>query len=313
MNQDTFTRALFESLDEAFDVHHGIYLDKGTSLFETLEAVTAAEASRAAGAGCASLAAQVAHITFYLEVIERYMLTGDGGKPDWRAIWRTVRAVTPDEPQAAASGDLRSGARHAQESGDVGRRARGRRRAGHPRTHGLSPRRPETGVMRASVGAFRAVITVRDAAAADRAAIVELERLATEDLRKVYRPTAVALQQRAALDPQLRHLVAVVTGLLVGIVHYKIEDDQLSFLGLAVHPGFRRRGIAAALVAELEAICRRNDCRALTLWTVRETGNVEIFQRLGFAAEFEEPSRLFESDTFPSLSEVFMRKEARNG
>ena len=97
MNQDTFTRALFESLDEAFDVHHGIYLDKGTSLFETLEAVTAAEASRAAGTGCASLAAQVAHITFYLEVIERYMLTGDGGKPDWRAIWRTVRAVTPDE------------------------------------------------------------------------------------------------------------------------------------------------------------------------------------------------------------------------
>ena len=165
--------------------------------------------------------------------------------------------------------------------------------------------------MRASVGAFQAVITVRDAATADRAAIIELERSATEDLRKVYRPTAVALQQRAALDPQLGRLVAVVTGLVVGIVHYKIENDQLSFLGLAVHPDFRRRGIAAALVQELEAIGRKNDCRALTLWTVRETGNVEIFQRLGFAVEFEEPSRLFESDTFPSLSEVFMRKDVR--
>jgi ribosomal protein S18 acetylase RimI-like enzyme len=152
-------------------------------------------------------------------------------------------------------------------------------------------------------------LTVRDATAADQAAILDLERSATEDLRKVYRPTAVAPQHRAALDPQLRRLVAVIAGLVVGIVHYQIEDDRLSFLGLAVHPDFRRRGIATALIQELEVIGRDGACRAMTLWTVRETRNVEIFQRLGFAVETEEPSTLFESDKFPSLSEVFMRKD----
>jgi hypothetical protein len=96
MNHDTFIKALFESLEETFDAHHGIYLDKGTSLFETLDTITAADASRAAGSGCASLAAQVAHVTFYLEVIERDILTGDTGNVDWRAIWSAVREVTPE-------------------------------------------------------------------------------------------------------------------------------------------------------------------------------------------------------------------------
>ena len=97
MKDDTFTTALFACLDETFDTHHGIYLDKGTSLSETLAPITAAEASRAAAAQSATMAAQVAHITFYLEVLERYILTGDAGKADWRAIWTTVREVTPDE------------------------------------------------------------------------------------------------------------------------------------------------------------------------------------------------------------------------
>jgi hypothetical protein len=54
-------------------------------------------ASRPVGGKCASLAAQVAHVTFYLEVLERYMLTQETGDVDWGEIWRTVREVTPDE------------------------------------------------------------------------------------------------------------------------------------------------------------------------------------------------------------------------
>ncbi len=36
-------------LDETFENHHGIYLDKGTSLFETLDGIRADEASRPVG------------------------------------------------------------------------------------------------------------------------------------------------------------------------------------------------------------------------------------------------------------------------
>jgi len=97
VDQERFTKELFDILDETFETHHGIYLDKNTSLFETLETLTATEASRPVGGKCASLAAQVAHVTFYLEVLERYMLTKETGDVDWGEIWRTLKEVTPDE------------------------------------------------------------------------------------------------------------------------------------------------------------------------------------------------------------------------
>lgn len=97
IDQELFTREYFDILEEAFETHHGIFLDKNTSLFETLATITAAEASRPVGDKCASLAAQVAHVTFYLEVLERYILTQDTGEVDWGEIWRTVKEVTPQE------------------------------------------------------------------------------------------------------------------------------------------------------------------------------------------------------------------------
>ena len=97
INQDDFLNSLFALLDETFETHHGIYLDKNTSLFQTLETVSAEEASIPVGGKCASLAAQVAHVTFYLEVLERYIFLGNAGNVDWGEIWRTVEKVTPDE------------------------------------------------------------------------------------------------------------------------------------------------------------------------------------------------------------------------
>ncbi|NJC95816.1 MAG: hypothetical protein C3F07_09080 [Anaerolineales bacterium] len=93
-----FANNLFALMEETFEAkHHGIFLDKGTSLFETLETVSAQEASIPVGGKCASLAAQVAHVTFYLEVLERYVLHHDTSPADWGLIWRTVEKVTPEE------------------------------------------------------------------------------------------------------------------------------------------------------------------------------------------------------------------------
>ena len=97
IDQTLFATELFDILDETFETHHGIYLDKGTSLFQTLATINADEASRPVGGKCASLAAQVAHVNFYLEVLERYLLTGQSDGVDWGAIWRTVEVVTPEE------------------------------------------------------------------------------------------------------------------------------------------------------------------------------------------------------------------------
>jgi len=95
-----FTGALFALLDETFDSVQGYYLDRGTSLFETLAGISAAEASIAVGGKCATLAAQVKHVAFYLEVYERSLRDPDFSGADWGEIWRTVSAVTQEEWQA---------------------------------------------------------------------------------------------------------------------------------------------------------------------------------------------------------------------
>jgi hypothetical protein len=87
LEQD-FSGALFSYMEETFESkHHGIFLDRGTSLFETLATVSSEEASTPVGGKCASLAAQVAHLTFYIESFERYALYNDNNPRDWGLIW----------------------------------------------------------------------------------------------------------------------------------------------------------------------------------------------------------------------------------
>src|SRR5512138_2428394 len=98
METQDFANNLFAFMDETFEgKHSGIYLDRDTSLFQTLDTVSAAEASIPVGGKCASLAAQVAHVIFYIENFERYALQGDNSPVDWGYIWRTVEKVTPEE------------------------------------------------------------------------------------------------------------------------------------------------------------------------------------------------------------------------
>jgi hypothetical protein len=97
-NGQEFAKNLFLLMEETFESkNHGIYLDNGTSLFETLETVSAEEASIPVGEKCASLAAQVAHVTFFIESFERFALQGDNSPRDWGLIWHTVEKVTPKE------------------------------------------------------------------------------------------------------------------------------------------------------------------------------------------------------------------------
>lgn len=90
----TFT--LFGLLTETFESVHGIYLDRGTSLFETLDGITAEQASRATSDRCATLAAQVNHVRFYIDVLEEYVLETRTEQADWASSWQ-VGAVTAEE------------------------------------------------------------------------------------------------------------------------------------------------------------------------------------------------------------------------
>lgn len=96
-----FVAAVLSVLDETFEQVQGIYLDRGTSLFETLATVSAEEASRPVSATCASLAAQVEHTRFYLDVTIGFAQGNPPEKIDWHEIWNTVREVTPEEWEAS--------------------------------------------------------------------------------------------------------------------------------------------------------------------------------------------------------------------
>jgi hypothetical protein len=102
-----FTGALLALLDETFDHVQGHYLDGGTSLFETLATISAAEASIPVGGQCATLAAQVKHVAFYMQVVDQSVRSREPLRVDWGEIWRTVSAITPDE-WAGFQADLRA-------------------------------------------------------------------------------------------------------------------------------------------------------------------------------------------------------------
>ena len=86
-------------LVETFESVGGAYLDQGSSLFETLAGISAAGASQPMGE-CATIAAHVAHVGYYLRVLEDRMFGRDLSYVNWDEIWQTVRGVTEAEWEA---------------------------------------------------------------------------------------------------------------------------------------------------------------------------------------------------------------------
>ncbi len=91
-----FADAIATALDETFSHVQGMYLDGGTSLFETLATIDATEASRPVSANCASIAAQVTHVVYYLDVLHEFIRGKKVANADWGVAWNTV-AVSPAE------------------------------------------------------------------------------------------------------------------------------------------------------------------------------------------------------------------------
>ncbi len=70
------------------------YLDQKAGLFDTLNAISAEQASRPVAEGGTSIAAQVEHTRFYLDAITQFM-NGRTEKVDWQESWQ-LEQVTPE-------------------------------------------------------------------------------------------------------------------------------------------------------------------------------------------------------------------------
>lgn len=68
----------------------------------------------------------------------------------------------------------------------------------------------------------------------------------------------------------------------MGTAEYVVNDDHLYVQGVAVLPAYRGHGVCRALLDYAEEIARRGHLPTLRLCAIEETGNVAIFERLGF-------------------------------
>jgi hypothetical protein len=83
-----FTTSLFALLKETFEGPGGnAYLDQGAGLFQTLDALTAKEASHVPCVGAQTIAAHCAHLAYYVRANHDSMM-GREPRLDWSSSWR---------------------------------------------------------------------------------------------------------------------------------------------------------------------------------------------------------------------------------
>lgn len=96
INEDLLKNNVDALLDETIGDVKGIYLDRGTSMTESLSSVTAEEASRTTVEGGTTVAGHADHIRFYLRTLNDYMDDKLSGKIDWSRSWLRTK-VTDSE------------------------------------------------------------------------------------------------------------------------------------------------------------------------------------------------------------------------
>jgi ribosomal protein S18 acetylase RimI-like enzyme len=125
-------------------------------------------------------------------------------------------------------------------------------------------------------------INVRIAWAEDDREAAQIASQAFASLRQIYIPAPASQQSARQLRSQTTLIVAECKGQLLGTVRCYVKDDALQIMALAVRPEFRRRGVARALVDHCTKLAREQGLRQLRTYTIKETGNVPIFERMGF-------------------------------
>jgi GNAT superfamily N-acetyltransferase len=123
------------------------------------------------------------------------------------------------------------------------------------------------------------------------------------ELRRIYVPRKAASDNTAC-----SRVVARIDGQIAGTVLYEIQPRQIHLRELAVDAQHRRQGVARAIIEYLASIALAAACPRMTLYTIAQTGNVAIFERLGFRTVSEEPAIWAASPGREELVDVLMER-----
>ena len=115
--------------------------------------------------------------------------------------------------------------------------------------------------------------------------IAELEKLCFSD------PWSENSIRYELTNPLSFWLVAVEDGRVAGYVGSQSVLDEADMMNIAVHPDFRRRGVAQSLVEGLVAGLKAKNVRCLTL-EVRASNDpaISLYQKLGFSQVGRRPN-----------------------
>ncbi len=149
-------------------------------------------------------------------------------------------------------------------------------------------------------------ITVALASPEDFAPAKAIAKAAFSELRSIYSPTQTAITNQ---PKSTAYVVAKIGQTVVGTLQYFDEGDQIYVFDVAVDPKYRRQGIARTLIDFVSDIACNLGHEIVATRTIKETGNVEILERLGFGVVKEETAKWCVSDRYPTLHDVYLERQ----
>jgi len=151
------------------------------------------------------------------------------------------------------------------------------------------------------------MIEVREAEPQHRPETALLARRVNEGIRKVYQVRSDARWNRSGRRERVQ-LVATLDEAVIGAASLAHHGQRVHLVGLYVDPNYKGRGVAGRLVEAAAGLARERGARRLTLATMRETGNVPLFERLGFQVVEEHETETVQGAAGTALREAFMER-----
>lgn len=136
--------------------------------------------------------------------------------------------------------------------------------------------------------------------------LLSLSNTSFSELRKIYRPTSEPQRNQVSSKNEWTCLGYYLNHQLVGIIKVKLSGKTLNLSTLAVMPEYRKKGVARSLILEAE---RMSNAGLLSVWCVEQTGNVEIFEALGFKVAERIESDIFELADSSNVKAIEVRLE----
>jgi ribosomal protein S18 acetylase RimI-like enzyme len=120
-----------------------------------------------------------------------------------------------------------------------------------------------------------------------------LHEVCFTELRAIYYPTKAAEELKGSSTTDWVSFGYFISEKLVAGIEVNPKEGELSLRSLVVSNDYRRQGVARKLVYGV--INSFADIKIVSLWCVKQTGNVQMFESLGFKVIQEFQSELLEA------------------